>query len=319
MKLSINKGAYPTMITPYNENGRVDYGAVKALTEWYWEKGCDGIFAACQSSEIQFLSLNDRVKITSVVRETAEQLASHDKTRGKMSVVASGHISDDFDEQTKELCAIADTGVDAVVLISNRSDIENTSDEKWIADTEAMLATLPSGVMVGTYECPRPYKRLLSEKMMKWIAETGRFAFIKDTCCDADVIARRMEILAGSGVGLYNANGQTLLETLKAGADGYCGIMCNFHPELYVWLCKNFKKYPEEAEMVAAVLSTCACTESPAYPVTAKYHMTRYEDISMSLYSRASARANLTNYQKLCVDQMKRLTDEVKERIKLLK
>ncbi|MBE6613664.1 MAG: dihydrodipicolinate synthase family protein, partial [Ruminococcaceae bacterium] len=38
-------GAYPVMITPYNTDGTVDYGAVRALTEWYYREGCAGIFA----------------------------------------------------------------------------------------------------------------------------------------------------------------------------------------------------------------------------------------------------------------------------------
>ena len=316
MKKMINNGAYPTMITPYNENGTVDYGAVKALTEWYWEKGCDGIFAACQSSEIMFLSLADRVKLSQVVSDTAKDLAKRDG-KPAMSVVASGHVSDDFDEQVAELRAVAETGVDAVVLISNRSDIENTSEEKWIEDTEKVLAALPAETMVGTYECPRPYKRLLTHGMTEWIAKSGRFAFIKDTCCDADEIAARLQILEGSGVGLYNANGQTCLASLKSGGNGYCGIMCNFHPELYVWLCHNFKEQPELAEKVQAVLSMCAFTENPVYPVTAKYHLSHFENIPMSLYARSASRADLTNYQKAWVEQMKMVTDEVKAMLKI--
>ena len=316
MKRNINKGVYPTMITPYNKDGKVDYGAVKALTEWYWEKGCHGIFATCQSSEIHYLSLADKIKISATVSETAKKLEANDSRGKSMSVVASGHTSTDVDDQVRELTEISATGVDAVVLISNRTDIEDTSDEKWIEETEALLSMLPEGIMVGTYECPMPYKRLISDKMMQWVAETRRFAFIKDTCCDADVIAKRLDILSGSGVGLYNANGQTYLESLKAGGDGYCGIMANFHPEIYVWLFENFKKYPELAEKVQAVLCMCAFTESPAYPLTAKYHLSTYEGIPMEIYSRARPRKNFTNYQKLCVDQMKLVADTLIDEIK---
>lgn len=310
---NVNFGAYPTMITPYNENGTVDYGAVEALTEWYWEKGCDGIFAACQSSEIAFLSLADRVKLSKTVKEKADALARGAANGRRMSVVASGHVSDDFNEQCTELNAVAQTGVDAVVLISNRSDIENTSDEKWIADTERILNALPEQTMVGTYECPRPYKRLLTPKTVKWIADTGRFAFIKDTCCDAEEIAKRIEILGDSGVKLFNANGQTTLETLRAGAYGYCGIMCNFHPKLYVWLCHHFKDQPETADHIGALLSMCAFTEGPVYPVTAKYHMNRFENIPMSLYARSAHRCDLTHYQKTWVEQMYLITKEAEK------
>ena len=53
------KGVYPTMITPY-KNGKIDEAGVRALVRFYWEKGCDGIFATCQSSEILFLSTEEK-------------------------------------------------------------------------------------------------------------------------------------------------------------------------------------------------------------------------------------------------------------------
>ena len=86
------------MITPYNRDGTVDYGAVRALTAWYQEKGCDGIFASCQSSEIHMLSLEDRVKLAAVVKETAVKLAAESGAE-PMTIVASGHISDSFEDQ----------------------------------------------------------------------------------------------------------------------------------------------------------------------------------------------------------------------------
>ena len=61
---NINNGAYVTMITPYDDKGNVDYGAVNALAEWYCYNNIDGIFASCQSSEIQRLgNYNDLLKI----------------------------------------------------------------------------------------------------------------------------------------------------------------------------------------------------------------------------------------------------------------
>ena len=75
MEKTYNRGAYPTMITPYNENGTIDWAAVEALTEWYWNKGCNGIFASCQSSEIWFLGEDDRVKLAQTVKAKADALA----------------------------------------------------------------------------------------------------------------------------------------------------------------------------------------------------------------------------------------------------
>ncbi len=308
-------GAYPTMITPYREDGTVDYDAVRSLTKWYWDNGCAGIFASCQSSEIHMLSLEDRVKLAETVKETADSLAAADSSRAPMTVVASGHISDRLADQVKELTEIAETGVDSVILISNRLDIENTSDEKWIADLDQLITALPD-VPLGIYECPRPYKRLLTPAMIDHVTRTGRFAFIKDTCCDADEIDRRVKQIAstpsdGLKPALFNANAQTLLETLRSGGAGYCGVMCNFHPDLYVWLCENFDRQPEKTETVAAFLCQAAFIEFLTYPSIAKYHLNKV-GVPMTFLSRTCDPAKMKRYDRLCVDRMDLLAEHFK-------
>ena len=60
---------FTTMITPYLASGQVDYDMVKRYTEWYVNKGLTGIFAVCQSSEIFYLSLEERAAINKCVWE----------------------------------------------------------------------------------------------------------------------------------------------------------------------------------------------------------------------------------------------------------
>ena len=43
------------------EDGSVDTGAMRAMVDWYYENGCGGIFASCQSSEIFYLTDAERV------------------------------------------------------------------------------------------------------------------------------------------------------------------------------------------------------------------------------------------------------------------
>ena len=88
-KFSVVKGVYPTMITPYKD-GKIDEDGVRALVKFYWDTGCDGIFAVCQSSEIMFLSLEERVLLTRLVVAEAKKLAESDTSRAPMMIVASG-------------------------------------------------------------------------------------------------------------------------------------------------------------------------------------------------------------------------------------
>ena len=52
-------GIVPVMITPFHEDGGIDWDGLENLIEWYIAHGAQALFAVCQSSEMQFLSLAD--------------------------------------------------------------------------------------------------------------------------------------------------------------------------------------------------------------------------------------------------------------------
>ena len=256
-------GVYPVMLTPFTENNEVDYEALGKLVDWYIEKGVNGLFADCQSSEMFFLSLEERVKIGEFVKKHAD---------GRVPVVTSGHISDSLEDQAKELTAIAGTGADAVILLTNRLAKENESDEVWLENLKKLLEMIPKDVPLGFYECPYPYKRIISPELLKWCANTGRFYFIKDTSCDIENMKAKLEVIKGTNLKLFNANTSTLLETLELGASGYSGVMANFHPELYVKLCNIYKEDSSKARKIADFLTVASLIERQVYPVNAKFY-----------------------------------------------
>ena len=306
---------FTTMITPYKADGSVDYDMAEKWVQWYYDKGLTGIFAVCQSSEIFYLTLEERVELNRRVYQKAKQL---EKSGGRrFTVVSSGHVSDRLEDQIEELNRICATGTDSLILITNRLDVQNEGDDVFIANAEKLLAALPKDVPLGLYECPYPYKRLVTPKILDWCLSTGRFTYMKDTCCDAPEMKRRCDQLKGSGFKLLNANTQTLLESLRNGADGYCGIMCNFHPELYVRLCEEFEKNPEQAELLQGLIGNLGFTEvGLPYPLTAKYNLC-LEGLESALIARNRKGEVLTDYAKHCVEQMKQLCDHVAREGKL--
>ncbi len=44
-------GIWPTMVTPFDDSGEIDYPALDSMVDWYIENGSNGLFATCQSSE----------------------------------------------------------------------------------------------------------------------------------------------------------------------------------------------------------------------------------------------------------------------------
>ena len=295
------------MITPYKKDGSIDYETAVKYVDWYFEAGLNGIFSVCQSSEIFFLSLEEKAELNRVVYQRAKELEkASDK---EFVVVSSGHTSDSLEDQAKELNAVWKSGTDALILITNRLDPNNEGDDVFIENAEKLIAMLPKDAKLGLYECPHPYKRLVTPKILKWCVSTGRFYYMKDTCCDAATMAERCKILEGSEFKLLNANCQTLLESMRNGAHGYCGIMANYHPKLYAWLCQNFADQPEKADLIQSVTGTFGFTEvGLPYPLTAKYHMNLC-GIPTENIARNRKSEELTEYGKSCMKQMKLATD----------
>ena len=283
MKNQFPGGVWPVMLTPFTNEREVDYTALERLVEWYIENGVKGLFAVCQSSEMFYLTMEERVEVAKCVLRAAA---------GRVPVIASGHVSDSLEDQIIEVNAMAKTGVAAVILITNRLAKENESDEVWRDNCKKLLNGIESDIPLGFYECPYPYKRLLSMENIKWCAETGRFYFLKDTCCDIEQIKEKLNAIESTNLKLYNANTTTLLESLRYGATGYSGVMANFHPHLYSWLCDHVDS--ADADELSAFLSMASLIERQYYPVNAKYHLKTIEGISMETICRVKEADGLT-------------------------
>ncbi len=151
-------------------------------------------------------SLEEKVELAKCVLKAAE---------GKVPVIASGHTSDDIEDQIKELSAIAETGVDAVVLVSNRLAKADEGTEVFLVNLTRILSEMPD-VKFVIYEYPYPYRRLLTDEELKWCADSGRIIFLKDVICDLEIEKRCVEAVKSSSLKLFNANTETLLDSLIA-------------------------------------------------------------------------------------------------------
>jgi 4-hydroxy-tetrahydrodipicolinate synthase len=296
-------GVWPTMVTAFTDQDTLDEKATEALVEWYVQRGVVGLFAVCQSSEMFFLSLEERLRLAQMVVRYAA---------GRVGVIASGQISDALDAQVGEVSRMAETGAGAVVLVTNRFATEDQSDAVWIRNVERLLERLPADLALGWYECPYPYKRLFTPETLRWCIDSGRFIFLKDTCCDLATIAWRVAMMEGTEFKLYNANAPTLLGSLKLGAAGYSSVMANFHPQLYAWLCAQWQAEPDVAARLQAFLGVTSTP--PAYPVSAKYCL-QLEGLPIGLHSRTCPAEALLPVHKLQTEQLRTLSLDVARRL----
>ena len=205
--------------------------------------------------------------------------------------------------------------VDAVVVMTCHLAAEDEGAEVWQANAEKLLA-LTGDTPLGLYECPVPYKRVVTPAQLGWAARSGRFLFHKDTCCDSGEIAAKLEAVAGAGEGsvfrFYNANVETLVYSNGLGGAGFSGISANFYPWLLVRACAADCSAADRAR-IQRFLSVAEVVVCDGYPRSAKAYLAQYGTVPIYETCRKAAVRDITynEVQRLHFKHMKELMEDV--------
>jgi Dihydrodipicolinate synthase/N-acetylneuraminate lyase len=300
----------PVMLTPFKDNGQIDFNGLTELTEFYIKSGASGLFSNCLSSEMFELTEQERLHIVKHVVNV---------TGGAVRVVASGTFGGKIQTQADFVKKIYELGADAVIIIINMLANQDEPDEVFNVNMFKLL-DLTCQIPLGFYECPVPYKRLISQEQLKLFVSTKRIIYHKDTCLDIEQVKLKLKAGDDSEFGLYVAYMGHAVASLKAGASGLSCIQGNYWPELIVWLCDNFNNasLTKEVAKVQQFLIDNMEVMHNVYPATAKYYLqkkglhlstfTRQKDREVTRVTRNKMGKLLNDYKKLLNDLELRLT-----------
>ncbi|MCY7352357.1 MAG: dihydrodipicolinate synthase family protein [Cytophagaceae bacterium] len=275
--MHLPRGFIPVMLTPFHDDGTVDFDTLTRLTEYYLDAGAAGLFATCLSGEMYELTPPERLAVTRHVVQMAA---------GRVPVVATGTFGGTLPQQADFVKQTYETGVQAVIVISSLLAEPDEPDEVWLENAHELLHRT-EGVPLGFYECPLPYKRLLSPHQLGQLVATGRVVYHKDTSLDLAQVRAKLAAGQGHNFGLYDAYLVHAVDSLRAGSAGLSCIQGNFFPELIVWLCRYFDD-PARGEAVEAVQEFFTKNMDlmhTAYPTIAKYAL-RQRGFPISLKTR---------------------------------
>ena len=278
MKENVQREFIPVMLTPFKENGEIDLNGLTQLIQLYLHAGAKGLFANCQSSEMFQLSNEERLLIVRHTLKVAD---------GRVPVVAVGNFGKTIANQADFIHKIYDTGVKAVIIVTGLVAEEHESNE--VFDERIFeLFNLTGKIPLGFYECPEPYKRVLTAEQLRKFVATGRVIYHKDTCLDIGMIKEKLKATKGTeSFGLFDAYAVNAVASLEAGAAGLSCIQGNFFPELIVWLCNHFNDADsvDQVNKVQQFLVDHMDVIHHAYPVVAKYYLQK-RGLPISTFTR---------------------------------
>ncbi|MDR6806909.1 4-hydroxy-tetrahydrodipicolinate synthase [Dyadobacter sp. BE34] len=271
----------PVMITPFGTDLKIDYDNVSRVVDFYLAAGAKGFFANCLSSEMYFLNDQERIDLTRHVVM---------RVKGKVPVVSTGSFGDSLADKALFAKKIEDTGADGVILISSHFARQNDSDAVLMENFEQFFA-LTGNMKLGTYECPSPYKRILSPEVFRFLVSNRNLIYHKDTTEDIGKIEEKLAVAKGTQMELYNAHSATALRSLQKGAKGMSPISGNFYPEIHTWLCQNADNpaKSEDANWIQAEITRMEPLISKSYPLSSKYFLKK-RGLPIELTCRAKSK-----------------------------
>ncbi len=262
-------GPVSLLLTPFREDGSIDWPAYDAYVDWQLERQPTALFAVCGSSEMKWLALEERLALAR--RAVARA--------GEVPVLATANLEPRLDRHPDELFRMAETGVAGVVLVPPPGLGQQPERLEEHFARLAQAAPVP----VFLYEWPQVSPYLLDADVFgRLVAQHGVYG-IKDTTCTLEGIAAKVK--AAPGAVVYQANTPFLVEAWRLGARGVMAVTSAACADLVVALWRMAPWTSEEAAALHTDLVFLDAVLRMGYPATAK-HLAALRGLPMGLTCR---------------------------------
>ena len=255
------QGIWPVLITPYNDDLKIDIAAYREMIRWHLGFELGGIYANCLSSEM--FKLEEAEKLL-LIREAVKM------ANGKVPVAATGNFGNNINAHIEFCKKVADAGAD-VVMLTIPAYIENDDDLETYFFQMAEACDMP----LGLYECPVPRYYYIGIKLLEKLANSGRFFAYKETSCDIDKIKQVIHVCKGTELTVLQANVPYMLDSMKAGAAGSMNVVANWLPDLTIEVLKRGMANDPSVLALNNILCAMELAQRSIHPQGVKYLMAK--------------------------------------------
>ena len=218
------EGIIPAFYACYDAEGKVNPAAVRELTQYYIDKGVQGLYVGGSSGECIYQSKEERKVVLEEVMKVA---------KGKLTVIA--HIACNNTADSQELAAHAESlGVDAIASIPPiYFKLPPHAIAKYWND---MSAAAPNTDFI-IYNIPQLAGVSLSVPLLKEMLKNPKVIGVKNSSMPTQDI----QMWRDEGAIVFNGPDEQLISGLVMGATGGIGGTYGAMPELYVELYRCVK------------------------------------------------------------------------------
>jgi 4-hydroxy-tetrahydrodipicolinate synthase len=207
------KGVFTALVTPFNDDGSVDYGALREHVQWQVAEGVAGVCPVGTTGESPTLSPEDHLK---VIEATVEAVA------GRVAVIA-GTGANSTEEALELTKAVQDMGVSATLQVT---PYYNKPNAEGLYRHFATVADL--GVPVVLYNVPGRSAKEIPLSVVARLASHPHVCAIKEAAGSVDRVSAIRQI--APELTILSGDDSLTLPMISVGAEGVISVSSNIIP-----------------------------------------------------------------------------------------
>lgn len=228
MKERLMGGITAPLLTPFCEDGNIDYKEYARLVLFVTDNGVHNLFVGGTTGEFVNLAADERKRLLAVACDNRSS-----ETKVMFNVTAMNQ------EEMEDFCQWArQCGADAV---SVTAPYYHKYDKEALIQYFCKCADLAGEIPLYLYNMPGMTTNPITPDILGRLAERcPNLGGIKDSSMDFMMILEYQEAVRGYSVEIVTGNDAQILTTLQAGGDGAVAALAGVYPELTSCIWNSF-------------------------------------------------------------------------------
>lgn len=236
------RGLFPPLITPFDEQLRIDEPALRSHVDFMIRNGVDGMCAGSSTGEFSNLTREEWEQVIHITK---------DQTAGRVPLIAGG--ADMSTAATIERSRLAERmGFDGLLIISPWYQVH--TQRELYAHFKAVRDAVSIPIMI--YNNPPVVGTSLSVELLERLANDGIVQYLKDADSDPFNISR-LKMRLGDKLQLFYGHDNNAIGAFAFGATGWVSGSSNFDPRRwsdFIHACIDDNDYVRAREIWCEML-----------------------------------------------------------------
>lgn len=212
------KGVFTELMTPFKDDGQIDFGMLEKEVDFQVENGIHGLFTNGLASEAIMLDADELIETTKIVVDTAKHRLP------VIGNIACQNMRDAF----KVLKGYEEAGVDAICMMQ---PCVYAISQKNLVDYFSQIASA-SSLPVGFYNAPQTGNTLSPASVAQLFNEHDNMKFYKESTIDFVHIQTTMRLISpDKEYAFMNGSDATTFSVLQLGGAGIVSLISAIFPK----------------------------------------------------------------------------------------